>query len=159
MYDREKAVAYARKWAYMRNPEYYAFDEIGGDCTNFVSQCVYAGCGTMNYTKDTGWYYNSIDDRSAAWTGVEFFYDFITSNKGKGPYAEELPLSLAKVGDVIQLSFDGKKFTHALVITKIFLFPTPENILIACHSYDSLDRRLNTYGYKKARLIHILGSR
>ncbi len=36
MYDREKAVAYAREWAFSRNPEYYIFDEIGGDCTNFV---------------------------------------------------------------------------------------------------------------------------
>ena len=34
-YDREKAVAYAHKWAYGRNPAYGDFSEMGGDCTNF----------------------------------------------------------------------------------------------------------------------------
>ena len=159
MYDREKAVDYARKWAYSRNPQYYSFDNIGGDCTNFVSQCLYAGCGVMNYTPDLGWYYNSLDDISAAWSGVEYFYNFLVSNKGDGPYGEELPLSDAEEGDFIQLSFDGIKYTHNLIITKIMSFPTPENILIACHSFDSLDRRLSTYYYKLSRLVHILGSR
>lgn len=42
-YNREKAVEYARRWAYDRNPQYYNFDPIGGDCTNFVSQCLFAG--------------------------------------------------------------------------------------------------------------------
>ena len=159
MYDREKAIEYARKWAYARNPQYYSFDNIGGDCTNFVSQCLYAGCGVMNYTPDLGWYYNSLDDRSAAWTGVEYLYNFLVSNQENGPYGEEQPLTSAETGDIIQLSFDGIKFTHNLIITGIILFPAPDNILIACHSFDSLDRRLSTYDYRLARLIHILGSR
>ena len=40
-YDRKAAVEYADYWAYRRNPKYYAFDDIGGDCTNFVSQCIF----------------------------------------------------------------------------------------------------------------------
>lgn len=36
-YDREQAVQYARMWAYDRNPAYYDFSNLGGDCTNFVS--------------------------------------------------------------------------------------------------------------------------
>lgn len=43
MYDREKAVAYAHKWAYGRNPAYADFSAMGGDCTNFLSQCLHAG--------------------------------------------------------------------------------------------------------------------
>ena len=35
-------IAYARKWAFSRNPAYYDFDDIGGDCTNFISQCLQA---------------------------------------------------------------------------------------------------------------------
>ena len=53
-YNRQKAVAYARRWALGRNPEFYDYNEIGGDCTNFVSQCVYAGIGIMNYNTDNG---------------------------------------------------------------------------------------------------------
>ena len=55
-YDRERAVEYAKKWALGRNPEYYDYSDIGGNCTAFASQCVYAGCGIMNYTPDYGWY-------------------------------------------------------------------------------------------------------
>ena len=40
--DAEKAVRYAGKWAYGRNPAYFDFDGLGGDCTNFISQCIYA---------------------------------------------------------------------------------------------------------------------
>ena len=49
-YDRAKAVAYAERWALSRNPRYYDFEDIGGDCTNFASQCIYAGAGVMNWT-------------------------------------------------------------------------------------------------------------
>lgn len=159
MYNRQQAVDYAREWAFSRNPEYYTFDEIGGDCTNFVSQCLYAGSGVMNYTPDFGWYYISPDDRSAAWTGVQYLYNFLTTNEGNGPYGSELPLALAQIGDVIQLSFDGINYGHTLIITRIILFPTPRNILIASHSNDSLDRPLDTYDYQAARLIHISGVR
>ena len=40
-YRRQQAVAYAHYWAYRRNPSYYDFEAIGGDCTNFVSQCIF----------------------------------------------------------------------------------------------------------------------
>ena len=50
-YDRQKAYNYAQKWAFKRNPIYYNFDNVGGDCTSFVSQCIFAGIGIMNYTK------------------------------------------------------------------------------------------------------------
>ena len=55
-YDREAAVAYARRFALSRNPAYYDFSDLGGDCTNFASQCIYAGAGIMNYTPTFGWY-------------------------------------------------------------------------------------------------------
>ena len=40
-YKKDDSVKYAKKWAYLRNPKYYNYDAIGGDCTNFVSQCIY----------------------------------------------------------------------------------------------------------------------
>ena len=32
-YNRTAAVEYANRWAYFRNPEFYDFSAIGGDCT------------------------------------------------------------------------------------------------------------------------------
>ncbi len=39
-YNREAAVAYAKRWEMSRNTKYYDFNNIGGDCTNFASQCI-----------------------------------------------------------------------------------------------------------------------
>ena len=41
-YNRRSAVEYAHTWAYGRNPAYFDYQRLGGDCTNFASQCLYA---------------------------------------------------------------------------------------------------------------------
>jgi hypothetical protein len=53
-YDRKKAVDYATIWSYYRNPHYYDFSTLGGDCTNFCSQCLYAGSGVIELFPFTG---------------------------------------------------------------------------------------------------------
>ena len=113
-YDRESAINYARKWALARNPRYGNFNGIGGDCTNFISQCVYAGCNVMNYKRDVGWYYISMNNRAAAWTGVQFFYNFMTTNKGVGPYASVVSVNDILPGDIIQLGDATNHFYHTL---------------------------------------------
>ena len=42
-YNAQKAVNYAKRWALDRNPDYYDYSGMGGDCANFVSQCLIAG--------------------------------------------------------------------------------------------------------------------
>ena len=42
-YSRSDAVAYAHRWAFSRNPKFMNYDRFGGDCTNFISQCIHAG--------------------------------------------------------------------------------------------------------------------
>ena len=155
-YNRLAAVQYARRWAFRRNPAYYNFDEIGGDCTNFVSQCVYAGSGVMNVTPDTGWYYISPDMRAPAWTSVRFFYDFMTTNEGPGPFGYEAELEQALPGDVLQFAYNGSEdFTHTLMIVGTGRVPSPQNIFVAAHTRDVYGRRMSTYNYTNARLIHI----
>ena len=159
-YQREKAIAYAHEWAFKRNPAYVDFDPLGGDCTNFISQCLHAGGAVMNFTKDIGWYYRSLNSRAAAWTGVPFFHRFLTTNQEKGPHGKEVPLSQAMAGDVVQLSFDGDEWVHSLFIVSIDgAFATPESTRIACHTYDSDNRLLSTYWYQRMRAIHIEGIR
>ncbi len=155
-YNRAAAVRYARRWAFRRNPAFYNFDELGGDCTNFVSQCVYAGSGVMNFSPELGWYYISPDLRAPSWTSVRFFYEFITQNEGVGPYGYEAPLSEALPGDVIQLAYGGNEdFTHTLLVLSTGREPNPRNILLAAHTNDAYRRRLLTYDYTNARLLHI----
>ena len=90
IYDRLAAVYYATKWALSRNPKYYNFDAVGGDCTSFISQCLYAGSKVMNYTPTKGWYYRSGYDKSPSWSGVEFLHNFLVYNKGVGPHGKEV---------------------------------------------------------------------
>ena len=153
-YNRDAAVAYARKWALGRNPAYYNFENIGGDCTNFVSQCIYAGAQTMNFTPVYGWYYRSSYDRTASWTGVEFLYKFLINNSGIGPYARVVAKREVKPGDIVQLGTQSVGFYHAAVITAV----TP-TITVAAHTDDALDRPLYSYVYEMARFLHIEGVR
>ncbi|MCC8022793.1 MAG: amidase domain-containing protein, partial [Clostridiales bacterium] len=118
-YQRDLAVAYAHEWALKRNPRYLDFNGIGGDCTNFISQCLYAGGAPMNYQKLNGWYYNSASDRAPAWTGVDYFYSFLMRNQSIGPYAAEAAPEELEPGDVIQLSFDAQRYAHTLLIVDI----------------------------------------
>lgn len=158
-YNREKAVEYAHKWAFSRNPKFYNYDSIGGDCTNFASQCIYAGSGVMNYSKVNGWYYISSNNKSPSWTGVEFLYNFLTTNKGIGPFGKEVEVSEVLPGDIVQLSFDGKKFGHSPVIVEASGLDDLNTIIIAAHTYDSDYREVTSYNYKKLRFIHIEGVR
>ena len=167
-YDRQAAVSYARRWAFARNPAFYDFSRLGGDCTNFASQCLFAGCNVMNYTPDIGWFYRSLQDRAAAWTGVEYFYRFLISNlgdypaeggnvvgNGAGPFAVERPVQELEIGDFVQFGRATGDFYHTPMIVG-FLGGEP---LVAAHSNDAFDRPLSSYSYPQIRGIHILGTR
>ena len=154
-YNREHAVTYARRWALDRNPLYFDYTGIGGNCTSFVSQCLYAGSCTMNYTPVFGWYYLSAAERTASWTGVEYFYNFLTGNEEVGPFGREVSEGELQPGDVIQLGREESGYYHSLLV----LSRGEQDVLIAAQSDDALDRPLSTYTYDYARFLHIDGVR
>ena len=154
-YQRTAAVAYARRWAFGRNPDFYDFSRIGGDCTNFASQCIYAGAGVMNFTPTFGWFYRSANDRTPSWTGVEYLYNFLVNNEGVGPYAKEVPLEELEIGDIVQLGRATGDFYHSPVVVGF----SRGRILVAAHSYDAFDKPLDSYFFERVRGIHILGVR
>ena len=159
-YDREKAVAYANRWAYFRNPEYYDFSELGGDCTNFASQCIFAGSGIMNFEPVYGWFYISPDNRTASWTGVEYLYNFLVNNDGVGPFGRNVPIEEVQPGDILQFRNAKDVFPHTPVITEVRgRVPSVNNIIVAAHSYDCACRPLSSYVYEEIRFVHIEGVR
>lgn len=153
-YNGMRAAEYGREWALKRNPAYYDFELIGGDCTNFVSQCIFAGCGVMNYEKDVGWYYKNLDNRAAAWTGVEYLHNFLVNNTGEGPYGKDISLFEIDIGDVVQLGYDGKFFHTAIISDIIRSMP-----YVCAHTYDAFNRPLSEYSFGDLRFIKILGAR
>ena len=59
-----------------------------------------------------------------------------------------------KIGDVVQLSFDGLKYSHSLIVikngTNVF------NTLIAAHTYDVFGKSVAEYGFEKYRCVNII---
>ena len=154
-YARENAVEYARKYAFSQNPRFGNFAGIGGNCTNFVSQCIYAGSCEMNYTPTFGWYFISLDERSPSWTGVEYFYNFITSNAGIGPFGRVATGDELEIGDVIQLAKNDEGYYHTLLVVGF----DGEDPLVAAQTDNAYARPLSTYTYDYSRNIKILGIR
>ena len=159
-YNRQLAVDDADRRAYFRNPAFYDFSAIGGDCTSFASQCILAGGGVMNFTPTFGWYYISLNDRAPAWTGVKFLFNFLVNNTGVGPYGHEVDISEIMPGDICQLILDEEDWQHTPVIVSIDGdVANYDTVHVAAHSYDCNCRPLSSYAITEARFIHIDGVR
>lgn len=155
-------------FTYMRNnynkrpARWGDFDDYGGDCTNFVSQILYAGTGgVMDSSGDLKWFYKSYSDRSSSWTSVNALYNYLTRNKGRGPQgilASGTILNYSmKPGDIIQIDFqsDGT-YDHSVAINSF----TKGNIEATkvCAHYDNVyNKAITDYAGKKKRWIHLYG--
>lgn len=154
VYDRVKAVEYARRWALGANPEFYHFGGIGGDCTNYISQCLLTGGGVMNYDKVGGWYYNSSFDRSPSWTSVAELNKFLLRKvESRGPFGRICEMGELQIGDIIQIRQNPIRFNHTVIVTAI----SGGEIFVCAHSDDALDRKLSSYNYLALLPIKILG--
>lgn len=112
----------------------------------------------MNFTPTFGWYYIDANRKAPAWTGVPYLYNFLTrDNFSIGPLAKPCELEDLLPGDLIQLSFKGEEYQHSPIVVSVGNPVTPENVLIAAHSYDADYRPLSTYEYRKIRFLHIIG--
>ncbi len=154
-YNRMRVLAYARRWAFARNPLFNDYSPYGGDCTNFVSQCLLAGALEMNETPTFGWYYKSDADRAPAWTGVEPFFDFLVGNEGEGPFGREVEEGSVLPGDIVQLGRSEEDFYHTLLVMEA----GEGGVTVAAHTNDAFLRPLSSYEYALSRFIHIEGVR
>lgn len=117
-YNRAKAVAYAEAYWNTRNP---AFPRFTDDCTNFISQCLYAGGIPMIYTgnRGSGWWVRG-GNWSYSWAVAHSLYLLLRS--GKAPFfaVQVASPSQLELGDVICYDFDGDgRFQHnTIVVTK-----------------------------------------
>ena len=145
MFDRLASVKYAEKWALSFNSAYYNFSNIGGDCTNFVSQCLYAGKIAMAYSA-YGWYYKNLNDRAPAWTGVEEFWNFgIKNNRNVGFKLTECTYDELELGDIVQL-YNGAKYYHSLIVTKIEGSGYNKIVMVSAHDNPVLNVSVYSYG-------------
>ena len=109
----------------------------------------------MNYTPTFGWYYISLDERSPSWTGVEYFFNFITQNADVGPFGRVATEDEIEIGDVIQLANNEDGYYHTLLVVGF----DGEDVLVAAQTDDAYARPLSTYTYDYDRFIKILAVR
>lgn len=156
--DRDKMYSYMEKNWDRRPKKWGNFNKLGGDCTNFASQVVFAGGAPMNKFSKLKWYYFGYDDRSPSWTGVNQFYDYMINNIYRGPVGEISDVEDVDVGDIVQLDLYGEGYySHTLIIDG-FLDSYKERIpTLSSHSIDRFNEPLIFIDYYEARYIKLLG--
>jgi len=170
-YNRDAAVEYARQWWNGRNytGHYLAYDEFGGNCQNFASQCIHAGGIKMDYTgvHDVQWkfYDENLNNkstprgRSYSWTGVDMFYSYAVNNYSDGLVTlTDIPYEYAQKGDIVHVGA-YRQWRHALLVSDVVKNAdgSLKDIVVASNTADRWNYPLSAYIYTGARLIHILG--
>ncbi|WP_127588905.1 amidase domain-containing protein [Paenibacillus koleovorans] len=140
-YNRTKAQEYANTWWNSANPSFVSLEV---DCTNFVSQCLFAGGAPMNYTgkRETGWWYQGHSKEREGWSfswavAHSLCMHLTTSRSGLRADIMEHASQLT-IGDVICYDWDGNgRFQHNTFVTAIDAAGMP---LVNAHTVDSKHR-------------------
>jgi len=136
-YNRERALLYAERYAFSQNPIFGDFRELGGNCTNFVSQCVSSGFGDEeNVDPMTKKWFAGSGGGTSPWENCDYFWDYAVNNKGIGGQVLS-SVSQMQGGDVLQLrsigANDPDDFSHTLFMVDsekgIFAQNSPSNFV------------------------------
>lgn len=172
-YIRLNAVAYANQWVspnnILRNPQWFTYDDYGGNCANYTSQCLFAGGIPMDFQgrpkAQWKWYGNYINERNVpmgrapAWTGVNEFYNYSLINTGFGLVSTlNENFFNGEIGDIIIFGTD-LRWKHAVIITDVVRDEKGRVIdyLINSNTTDRINYPVSAYSYSKIQLIKILG--
>jgi hypothetical protein len=151
-YRREAAVAYAERWWNEPNPVYENFEV---NCTNYVSQCLFAGGAPMNYTgrRESGWWYkgysNSQEMWSFSWAVANSLQHSLGHPREFGLRAEAvaMPESL-QLGDVICYDWYGNgRVGHNTIVTAF----TPEGMPLV--NANTVSSRHRYWDYKDSYAV------
>ncbi|WP_108308508.1 amidase domain-containing protein [Metalysinibacillus jejuensis] len=164
-YNRTAAAEYAVKWHDGRNSLY---KKHSADCTNFVSQAVFAGGKEMKkpstrpsgITSDTNnWYseryslpaYNYGWRETSSWVNVEDFKTFWAKTQSVvTSSSKNTIIANANVGDVIQLqASSGSRFYHSLIVHK----KADGTLYLAAHSIDRVNLSIKDISAYNLRVI------
>lgn len=140
-YNRLQAVQYAERWWNENNP---AFKSFPVDCTNFVSQCLYAGDAPMRGypNKGKGWWMRN-NNWSYSWTVAHSMRWYLQTSKTGLRATEVLRPDQLELGDVICYDFEGDgRFNHTTIVTALDQNGMP---LVNAHTVNS---RMRYWSYE-----------
>ncbi len=154
-YDRAAAVGYARQWAAVRNPNYHAYDSVGGNCMNFASQVLYAG----GIRQTDGWFFESTKKFYRSWINVGGFTDYATSASPDKLLCDvNANYYSGQPGDLILMGVD-KPTNHATIICDVVKDSNGRTVdYLLCSNTSNLENfPASAYYYTNQRLIRIFG--
>ncbi|WP_206830182.1 amidase domain-containing protein [Alicyclobacillus fructus] len=136
LYDRMRAVRYADAWWDGTNPRFPRFSD---DCTNFVSQCLYAGGISMwgEPNRAAGWWFQfgQKPNWSYSWSTAHALYLALTDALGAKVVSDPGEL---KIGDVLFYDWNGEgTYHHSAIVTDFDAMGEP---LVNAHTIDSYHR-------------------
>jgi len=157
-YNSSDAVAYANKHWKNYNSNYPDWRDDGGDCANFVSQCLYAGGKAMKGTPGSkseaenfaNWFSSgsSCDTTkvSSTWRGADAFRWYWSSNSSAYKTfwsVDEESYDYGFVGDAVSLlNANGSAF-HTLIIIGYNYYE--KDFIVAAHSHETHTDLLSEY--------------
>jgi hypothetical protein len=138
-YNRKKAVDYAERWWNDYNPKFQLFEV---DCTNYVSQCLYAGGAPMKYSSDRakGWWYKfeTPSNWSFSWTVAHSLRWYLPTSRSGLRGIEVFSADQLEPGDIICYDFSGDgSWQHTTIVVAKDRSGSP---LVNAHSSSSRHR-------------------
>jgi hypothetical protein len=146
-YNRNAAIGYANQWYNSRNWRYNDFTSSGGDCANFVSQCLIAG-GLSLYKGTNGLGYGvypDVDRPSIYSNGTIPYCDYLnihlkTYQNTQVTYVIDtnatIPSSIERGDVVIFGNKSGDKYQHAMIV----VWRNASDLGLAGHTSDVWNR-------------------
>ncbi len=168
-YDCAAAVEYAHLHAQERSQDWDDYGRYGGNCQNFVSQCLLAGGIPMDIRGNYiwKWYgttpneYNTAAGRSAAWSSVESFREYVVGNRGGfGLVAEvDAPYFSGQEGDLLEMGPGGDVWKHTVIITGLVKDDRGNTVdyLVDSNTADLRNYPAGAYSYTDLSLVRIAG--
>lgn len=133
LYNRSDAVRYATKYALVWNPSFRDFNNM--DCTNFVSQCLFAGGWPMMEWPLNWW--STDSESSKAWASASLFGKYMQEYR----IAVECKREELAPGDILTNAKPGNDFNHFMFVTGIG-GGSKRDVFYSAHSYKKLNYSL-----------------
>lgn len=146
-YDVSAVISYAKTYWSDYNPNYSNYNDIGGDCANFVSQCLHAGGLEMT----DGWYWHSYSDRSASWVSCLSMYDYF-EDAGYTIIENPSDSQVLAGNPVLYYNSAKERWSHAAICVGNNDSGTP---LVAAHNNDyyGVNWKLGTSWSKRCTIL------
>lgn len=166
-YDRQGALDYAVQYSNDRNDDWANYEGLGGNCQNYVSQCLLAGGIPMDTQGDAVWKWygdtvandQTASGRSSSWSGVDEFLAYAAGNRGYGLAAlTDAPYETGQPGDLIQMG-EGGDWRHVVIISRPVQDTEGRTIdyLVCSNTSDLENWPASLYGYPELALTRIAG--